>query len=66
MPKKSDKDACMAFGKGYMKDSEYCISCTKKSPTRSKKCKKQTNELVKSTSSTDEEIEKFLKELKKK
>ena len=66
MPRVSDKDACFGFGVAHTPDSDDCKECKDKSPAREKKCRNLTNKSIRESSSTDEEIEKWKKERKKK
>jgi len=55
---------CFILQKGYLKECKDCIDCSKTAKARAKKCKNLTNKLVRESCSTDEEIEKYLKENK--
>jgi len=57
---------CPGFGSACVSTEEDCSKCKKGAPKRYNKCRKLTNELVSRTSNTDEEIEKWLRERKKK
>ncbi len=64
MARTSDNESCASFAKGYLKECKDCIDCSKTAKARAKKCKNLTNKLVRESCSTDEEIEKYLKENK--
>ncbi|KKN52821.1 hypothetical protein LCGC14_0608700 [marine sediment metagenome] len=57
---------CLGFGLSWMPGIEDCDACKKSAKVRYNKCKKATEDLVKETCSTDEEIEKWLKDQKNK
>jgi len=65
MPRKSDKEACVSFGKGYNIDMPECKECKKLSPNRANKCRKMVNEIL-SDMMTDKEIDEWIIEAEKK
>jgi len=65
MAKTSDQESCISFGKGYLKESPECKSCSKSAKARANKCKKLTKKLIEESCSTDEEIDKWMKGKKK-